>query len=256
MATYKLTLEYDGTGYCGWQVQPNGPSVQGAVESALHRLLGVEIRIRAAGRTDSGVHARGQVASFRADCPVPTNKLAEALNTRLPPDIACRKAEEAESGFDPRHDCVRKRYSYSFLVGSIRPALARRQFWHLKRPTSITAMQDAASLFVGSHDFTSFCNQERAGEDNIRTVDRSELIVHPTDDVGNTALTFVIEGRSFLYNMVRAIAGTLADVGAGRFRPEEIGALLERRERSCAGQGAPPWGLCLEWVKYPNDALD
>ncbi|MCC8180492.1 MAG: tRNA pseudouridine(38-40) synthase TruA [Planctomycetes bacterium] len=249
----RVTVEYDGSAYAGWQVQNNAVSVQEKMETALERLTGTAARVRAAGRTDAGVHARGQVAAFPVPAAFPIEKLAEAMNSRLPDDIAVVAAREADAGFDPRRHCVMKQYSYSFAAGRLRPALAQKRCWHVKWPLDLAAMQTAASAFVGTHDFTSFANQERAGEDNIRTVDRCELISLADDYAGRRQVVLYIEGRSFLYNMVRAIAGTLVGVGAGRFSPGEIPALLAAKSRAVAGQSAPACGLCLEWVLYPGD---
>ncbi len=242
----KLTLEYDGTNYAGWQVQTNAPTVQAAVEAALARLTGESLRIQGASRTDSGVHARGQVAAFNTTCNIPLAVFAEALNTRLPADIAAVGAEEVPAEFDPRRRAVRKQYNYVIRNSPLRRALDRHQVWTIRRRLDREAMRRAAEFFLGTHDFTSFSNGECAdrGEANVRTIDRSELLID------GDLLTYVVEGRSFLYNMVRAIAGTLVDVGAGRFAPEAIPDLIARRDRQAAGQGAPPHGLCLMWIKY------
>ena len=253
MPTIKLTLEYDGGAYAGWQCQPNAPSVQSALEAGLARLTGENIRARGAGRTDAGVHARGQVAAFTTNVDIPIERFARALNTRLPADIAAVRAEPVPFDFDPRRHCLKKQYVYTFLSGDIREALGRGRAWQVKWPLDIKKMQTAAGYFLGTHDFTSFANQERAGEDNLRTVERSEVIALPPDRFGRKYLLFVVEGRSFLYNMVRTLAGTLVDVGAGRFSPEELPEIMARKNRAAAGQGAPPWGLCLEWVIYPGE---
>ncbi len=253
MRLYRITLEYDGTAYSGWQIQKNAPSVQEALEKAASRLAGQAVRVKGAGRTDSGVHARGQTAALILPAAIPVEKIPEALNSRLPDDIAVTAARTAAEGFDPRRDCLMKQYSYSFTFGPVRPALGNKRSWHVKRRLDIPAMQKAAGLFTGLHDFTSFCNRELAGEDNRREVARSVLVPLPPDRAGRGRLVYLAESRGFLYNQVRAMAGTLYGVGTGRFRPEVIEDLFALRDRACAGESAPPWGLCLEWALYPGD---
>lgn len=249
----RATVEYDGAAYNGWQIQKNGPSVQEALEKAVARLSGSEVRVRGAGRTDAGVHARGQTAFFPLPASIPLEKIPEALNSRLPSDIAVTAVREVAEDFDPRRHCILKQYSYSFTIGSLRPALGDRRSWHVKWRLDVDAMRGAAEHFLGTHDFTSFCNRELAEKDNTRTVDRCELVELPPDWTGRRRLVFLVEGRSFLYNMVRALSGTLVGVGAGRFSPEDIPRILAARDRALAGQSAPPWGLCLEWTLYPGD---
>jgi pseudouridylate synthase I len=253
MKRCRITVEYDGSRYCGWQVQKNGPSVQEALEKAASHLTGESERVKGAGRTDAGVHARGQTAVLSIPDGLPVEKAAEALNSRLPDDIAVVAAREAPDGFDPRHDCILKQYSYALTTGSIRPGLENRRSWHVKWTLDVSAMERAAGFFLGTHDFTSFCNRELAGGNNVRTIERSELLVLPPDPAGRGRLVYLVEGRSFLYNMVRALAGTLVQVGAGRFAPGDIPGILGEKDRAKAGMSAPPWGLCLEWTLYPGD---
>ncbi len=254
MSQCRVTIEYDGTRYHGWQVQANAHSIQAEMERALKLLTGEEIRVRGAGRTDAGVHARGQTASFPMPAAIPLAKIPAALNSRLPDDIAVVAAREAAGDFDPRRHCVMKQYSYSITAGQLRPALGCRRSWHVKWPLDPDAMRRAAAAFLGDHDFTSVANRERAGEDNLRTLERSELVAADPDPAGRPRFVYYVEGRSFLYNMVRAITGTLVAVGSGRFSPDDIPAILQARDRARAGQSAPPWGLCLEWTLYPGDA--
>lgn len=249
----RLTVEYDGTAYNGWQIQNNAPSVQAALERAASRLAGGPVRVRGAGRTDAGVHARGQVAVVELPAAIPVEKIPEALNSRLPDDVAVTAAAGAAEDFDPRHDCVMKQYSYSMTLGPVRPALGDRRSWHVKRPVDVDAMIAAAGAFLGDHDFTSFCNRELAGRDNVRTVERSDIEELPPDRAGRRRLVFRVEGRSFLYNQVRAMVGTLYGVGTGRFAPSGIADIFAARDRAAAGESAPPWGLCLEWVLYPGE---
>ncbi|MDR1613307.1 MAG: tRNA pseudouridine(38-40) synthase TruA [Planctomycetota bacterium] len=250
----KATIEYDGSAYGGWQIQKNAPSVQEELEKALFRLSGAACRVRGAGRTDAGVHARGQVAAFAIPEGIPIERLARAMNSRLPDDIAVVEAVPVDHAFDARRDCVLKQYSYAFTLGQIRPALDRRRSWHVKWRIDADAMGEAASYFAGTHDFTSFANREREDGNNVRTIERSVVSKPVTDLSGRTSLVYKVEGRSFLYNMVRAIAGALVEAGIGRIKPEDIPGILGARSRAAAGRSAPPWGLCLEWVLYPGDA--
>jgi tRNA pseudouridine38-40 synthase len=244
MRQSKIIVDYDGTDFCGWQVQPHGRSVQAELEAALLRLTGETIRVGGAGRTDAGVHARGQTAAFLTAAPIPIANFAAALNSRLPKDIAARSAEEAAENFHPRYDAKMKWYRYTLFCSPMRPALERRYVWHLKFPLDFSAMTAAAAQFIGRRDFTSFSNQDRAGEDNVREVTKCAL-------TRSGEKVFIdVEGRSFLYNMVRNIVGTLVDVGCGRFAPTAIPEIFAARNRAAAGQGAPACGLCLERIDY------
>lgn len=250
----RFTVEYDGTGYNGWQVQANAPSVQAALEKAASHLAGCPVRVKGAGRTDAGVHARGQVAIAVFPSSLPVAKIPEAMNSRLPDDVAVTAAAEVDETFDPRRDCTLKQYSYSFTLGPVRPALAARRSWHVKRPVDVGAMMAAAELFCGNHDFTSFCNRELAGGDNCRFVERSELSETDADAQGRRRLVYRVEGRGFLYNQVRAMAGMVYGIGTGRFALDDVAGIFAARDRAAAGESAPPWGLCLEWIMYPGEA--
>ncbi len=253
MTRCRITVEYDGTRYNGWQGQKNATSIQAALEKAVERLTGTPQRIQGAGRTDAGVHARGQTAVLTLPDGLPVDKVPEALNSRLPADIAVTAAREVDQTFDPRRDCILKQYSYSFTTGPLRPALGNCRCWHVKWKLDVDAMRQAAGLFMGTHDFTSFCNRELADKDNTRTIERSEIRTLEPDAAGRQRHVDMVEGRSFLYNKVRALLGTLVGVGAGRFKPDDIPAIMAQKDRAKAGQSAPPWGLCLEWTLYPGD---
>lgn len=240
----RLLLEYDGTDYRGWQVQPNGPTVQEKVEAVILRITGEAVRVAAAGRTDAGVHAAGQVASFLTHSALPVATIARALNALLPRDIAVLSAEEAAASFHARFSATGKRYRYSILNRPGRPALDRRAVLHVARPLDVEAMRDAARCLVGTHDFSSFrCNSGK-DDDPVRTVRavsverRGELVV------------IDIEALSFLYKMVRSIAGTLIAVGKGTIPPGEVAAILAARDRRRAFPTAPAAGLCLISVSY------
>ena len=242
----KITIEYDGTAYSGWQVQPNAVTVQSRLEEAVTRLTGEEVKVYGAGRTDSGVHARGQVATFRTVSDIPIENFARALTSRLPRDISVRAAEEVSPDFDPRHNAKLKLYRYQIYASSIAPAIGRQYLWHVCWELDISRMQQACRIFEGEHDYTSFSNQERNNPEanNIRTVTSCQL--SSKDNI----ITIDVIGRSFLYNMVRNIVGTLVDVGRGRIPPECIPNIFAARNRQLAGQGAPANGLTLEWIKY------
>ncbi len=242
----KLTIEYDGTNYAGWQVQPNAVTIQSRLEEAVKRLTGESVKVYGAGRTDAGVHARGQVATFRTQSTIPLNNLARALTSRLPKDISVRKAEEVAITFDPRHGAKMKLYRYQIYASKIAPAIGRQYLWHIGWELDIEKMRQAARYLEGEHDYTSFSNQEcnNSEANNIRTVDRCKL------DYQDNIITIDVMGRSFLYNMVRNIVGTLVDVGRGRIAPEAIPAIFAARNRQHAGQGAPAQGLTLEWIEY------
>lgn len=249
MACYKLVVEYDGTAYGGWQVQPNAKSIQGMLEAALERLTGSPQRVQGAGRTDAGVHARGQVARVVVPESIPPDRVALAINSRLPKDIAVRCATGVDPAFDPRRDAKMKLYRYTLHVDPIRTVLGRQYCWHISRPLDVEAMRVACRHFEGTHDFTSFTkvDSDTPPEANVRTIDRCTLLQD------GCRIQVDVQGRSFLYNMVRNVVGTLVDVGTGRFPPSAVPGMLEARDRCCAGQGAPACGLCLEWIRYDGD---
>lgn len=249
MPKIKITVEYDGSAYSGWQIQPNGPSIQQELQMALSFLTKEDIKVYGAGRTDAGVHARGQVAVFTSEAAIPPDKFAQALTSRLPKDICVRESCEVPADFDPRYGAKQKLYRYCVYANSIRAAVGRQYCWHVKWPLDLQRMREAARLLEGEHDFTSLSNQERnhPGMDNIRTVDSCRI--YPTEEIP-ALLRIDVQGRSFLYNMVRNIAGLLVDIGMGRIEPSTIPEILAARDRSRAGQGAPACGLCLEWIRY------
>ncbi len=246
MRNIKLTLEYDGTGYQGWQVQPHGPSVQGAVISAIGQLTGgEEVRLTGASRTDSGVHARGQVANFSTSSALPVVVFQRGLNALLPPDIAVVHAEEVDDAFDARRGASYKRYVYSVLARPFPSPLLRRFSWHVPRSLDVEAMREGAAFFIGEKDFTSF---RAAGSDAPHSV--REVFSVDIAKAGGGLIVIEVKGRAFLRHMVRIMAGTLVEVGLGRMRPERVGEIIEARDRSAAPRTAPARGLCLEEVVY------
>lgn len=245
MPVVKLVLEYDGTRYVGWQVQPNGPSVQAEVERALETLHKAPRRVTAAGRTDAGVHALGQVASFFEREPLPLSAYLQGMNALLPPDVAVRAASLEPDGFDARRSASGKRYRYRIENGPVRAPLSHRAAWQVFRPLDAAAMRAASVHLLGRHDFACFQAADCACAHAVREVTCCEV----TGEVGGR-IDLVLEATAFVKHMVRNIAGTLCEVGLGKRAPESLRALLLTRDRSLAGPTAPPQGLTLEEVYY------
>jgi tRNA pseudouridine38-40 synthase len=245
----KLTLEYDGTSFVGWQVQPNGRSVQEELEKGIARLCGEPVRVTGAGRTDAGVHARGQVASLCSPRELPLKAWTAGLNALLPDDLACVRAEIAPEGFDARRWARGKRYSYTILQTQVRSPLQRDRAWEIRRPLDLEAMRRAAPALVGVHDFSAFRAADCPARTTVREIRRMEIRQDgPRIDV-------VVEATAFLKHMVRNIVGTLVEVGHGRREAGSLAALLESRDRAQAGPRAPPHGLFLDEVFYlPGNA--
>jgi tRNA pseudouridine38-40 synthase len=241
----KLVLEYDGTRYVGWQVQPNGPSVQAEVERALATLHKAPRRVTAAGRTDAGVHARGQVVSFPEERPLPLSAYVKGMNALLPDDVAVRAASLEPDGFDARRSARGKRYRYVIENGDTRAPLTRRQAWQLFGPLDVAAMREAAAHLVGRHDFAAFQAADCACDHAVREVRRLDVLGE-----GGGRIELVFEATAFVKHMVRNVAGTLVEAGQGKRPPDSMPALLASRDRTRAGRTAPPQGLCLEEVFY------
>lgn len=245
MPRLKLTLEYDGTEYVGWQVQPNGVSIQTEVEKALRTLLGEAVQVSSAGRTDAGVHALGQVVAFSTTRVLPRKAYERGLNGILPADIAVVRAEAVPDEFDPRRWATGKRYRYQLSNRRVRAPLRRRTHWELFAPLELEPMQQAAQLLLGRHDFSAF----RASDCEAKTPVRELREVAITGREGD-AIWFELEGTAFLKHMVRNVVGTLVEVGRGKREPEWVGEVLESRNRTLAGPTAPPQGLVLVEVTY------
>ncbi|MFO0595976.1 MAG: tRNA pseudouridine(38-40) synthase TruA [Myxococcaceae bacterium] len=245
MPRVKLVLEYDGTNYVGWQIQPNGASIQGRVQMALGELLGAPIQVVAAGRTDSGVHARGQVIAFDSPKALPMKAYWMGLNGLLPDDISVVKAEEVRDDFDPRRWSEGKRYRYLVSNRRTRSPLRRFTHWEIFQPLSVEPMAHAAKALLGKHDFTSFRGAECQAAHAVRELRKVEVHGAPGDEV-----SFVFEGTAFLRHMVRNLVGTLIEVGRQRQKPDWVAEVLAARDRTRAGMTAPPQGLCLEEVFY------
>jgi tRNA pseudouridine38-40 synthase len=246
--TLKLTLAYDGTDFAGWQIQPAARTVQGTVQSILARITGEPVKLVGSGRTDAGVHALGQVASFETSSAHACGVFYRALNADLPDDITVVSVDEAPAGFHARGSARRKRYRYVIHDSGVHDVFARRYCWQLPYALDERAMQRAAESILGTHDFSSFETAGSERESSVRTVFAVDVSRSLADRPFEVHLE--IEADGFLYNMVRAIAGTLVQVGRGA-RPEQwVGEALAARSRSAAGPTAPPQGLFLLWVRY------
>ena len=241
---YKLVLEYDGTRYRGWQVQPAARTVQGEVEAALSRILNTPTRVRVGGRTDAGVHAQGQVASFRAPRSLDPARFRHSLNCVLPADVSVRDVAEVPDSFDPRYDARSRVYRYRIWNRPYPSALYARFAWHVPVPLDRTAMHEAAAVLVGAHDFSSFQGADSVERTPWRIVLRSEI----AQDGG--FLIYDVEARSFARHMVRNVVGTLVDVGRGALSRADFSRIFAARDRGQAGATAPPQGLFLVAVRY------
>src|SRR5574341_415971 len=239
----RATLAYDGTAYAGFQRQGDQPTIQLMVARALEALSGKRVRIVGAGRTDAGVHASGQVIAFDLEWRHALIDLRNALNANLPPDIAVRDVKQADSKFHPRFDAVSRTYIYSAYTAPVRDPLRRHTAWHLTGTPDRKAIEDAARLLIGTHDFRSFGTPPK-GENSVRTVYRAEW----KSRAGRH--TFTITANAFLYRMVRSIVGTLVGVGLGQVTVEEFRGILAARNRAMALPPAPPQGLTLAAVEY------
>lgn len=244
MRRIKLTVAYDGTNYCGWQVQPNGITIEEVLNKALKKLTGEDIVIIGASRTDSGVHAMGNVAVFDTATTIPPEKIAIALNQRLPEDIVIIKSEEVAEDFHPRYCDCSKTYEYHIINTRIPNPTKRLTNYFVSYVLDIEKMREAASYLVGEHDFVSFCNVRTDVENTVRTITALDVLVSGDE------ITIRITGNGFLYNMVRIIVGTLIRVGRGFYEPEKVKEILEAKDRRAAGVTAPAHGLMLMEIKY------
>jgi tRNA pseudouridine38-40 synthase len=254
---WKLTLAYDGTDFHGWQIQPGLPTIQGELSSAIERITGESVLPQGSGRTDAGVHARAQVASFSISAPIPPKNLQRALNRTLPATIRTLGVEHADAAFHARHSARAKTYEYHIFRNEICPPWIARYVYALNWPLDIERMQRAAALVLGEHDFTSFAasdpdltargsdpQDEEAQIENVRTIYSSSF--SPDGDL----LIYRVRGNGFLHHMVRNLAGTFLDVGRGHFAAEDVSGILDRRSRAAAGATAPARGLWLDNVEY------
>ena len=251
MRYFKLTIAYDGTDFHGWQIQANRPTIQGEIVNVLRRITQENVQLHGAGRTDAGVHAFGQVGSFRTQSTLSAGEFQRALNALLPPTIRIAAAEEVGPDFNARWSARGKIYRYRLYRGKVVPPMLWRYVLHYPFPLDEEAMRDAAARFVGVHDFASFAASTGSEEDDKersteREIFSTELVRSPDGE----ELVFTVRGRSFLRYMVRKMVGTLLDVGRSKLQPEDINRLYALKDRSKSGPTVPPQGLCMVSVDH------
>lgn len=244
MRNIKLTLEYDGTNYLGWQKQKVGITIQGTLEEAIKVLTKEEVEVTGSSRTDAGVHAKGFVANFKTNSKIPSEKFREAINHKLPEDIVILKSEEVEEEFHARYNAMGKTYSYSILNRDAPSAIDRNYLYHVKRKLDVESMKEACQYFIGTHDFSAFKTSGSSVKTSVRTI--KELYIEDNNDI----IKIYVTGDGFLYNMVRIIVGTLIMVGSNKIKPLEVKNIIASKEREKAGICVPANGLVLEKVYY------
>ena len=246
MTRWRLTIEYDGGPFMGWQRQDNGPSVQGQVEAAIQRMTGEQAIVHGAGRTDSGVHALAMSAHVDIARPLTGHRLRDGLNALVRPDpIAILAAEEVADDWHARFSCIGRQYEYRILNRRAPPAIRRGHVWHIPAPLDVEAMAAGAAMLVGRHDFTTFRSVQCQSNSPVKTLDRLD-VVRDGDEVRIEAAA-----RSFLHHQVRSMVGCLAMVGRGQWTPDDIKTALEARDRAALGLNAPPDGLYFVKAVYP-----
>jgi len=249
MRNLKLLLAYDGTEYSGWQVQPAAATIQGTLATAIGRVTGEKVLPQGSGRTDAGVHALGQVASFATESPIPAENLVNALNDVLPSAIRVLEAAEMPAEFHARKSAQGKTYRYRIYRGAICPPFVARYVWHYPYPLDEAMMQQVASAIVGEHDFTSFAavDPERGQHEDVSNVRR---IFCSSWERQDDELVYTVRGKGFLHHMVRNLVGTFLLIGKGTLKPADMASILDARSRSAAGATVPASGLCLVSVEY------
>ena len=252
MRRIKLTVAYDGTNYCGWQVQPNGITIEEVLNKAICTLTGEEIAVIGASRTDSGVHAMGNIAVFDTGSRIPAERFSYALNQRLPEDIVVTKSEEVSLDWHPRYQNSLKTYEYHILNTKTPVPTKRLYNCFVSFDLDVNRMRQGAQYLLGEHDFAAFCCIRTNAKTTVRTVTDLQIQQNPLKP---EEITIRITGNGFLYNMVRIIAGVLIRVGRGFYEPEKVLELLEGRERKKEAVTAPPQGLCLMEIVYENDGF-
>ena len=245
MRNIKLTIEYDGKDFNGWQKQPNKLNIQGTIEQAIKSITGEDVELNASGRTDAGVHALGQVANFKTNSQIPIEKFAIAINSRLKKSIVIKKAEEVDERFHSRLNCKRKTYRYIINNSPEGTAIYRYLETHIPQKLNVEKMKEAVKYFIGEHDFKAFKASGTSSKSSVRTI--YEAKVYKRED---GRICIELTGNGFLYNMVRIISGTLVEVGLGKIKPEEITQIINDGKRENAGKTLPPYGLFLVKVEY------
>lgn len=243
---YALKIAYDGTNYCGWQVQLNKPTVQGELQNAINSAFGVQAKVCASGRTDSGVHALAQVAHVDLPLSIQGEKLADALNAHLPEDISVLASREVDKSFDANRSAKKKTYCYTMYCSPRRNPMNERYALRIDGEPNVSAMREAAKLFVGEHDFKAYC----ASGSQVKTTVRTVYSIDVLNEGG--LLKIVVCGNGFLYNMVRTLAGTLLWHACGKLAKEDIVRSFESGDRKAVGKTLPPKGLCLMSVEYAD----
>ena len=256
MRNIKLLIEYEGTNYCGWQIQPECETIQGIIESSLSKITKVDTDVIGAGRTDAGVHALGQAANFRTDSRMTPDEFKSALNSLLPRDIVIKHVEEVDESFHSRYDAINRVYHYTILNSATPSAFLRNNVYVISRPIDVELMNTACEFLMGTHDFSSFGSASDPVRSTVRNIKHARWYVFDSQcsviDEGckHHLIQLRIEANAFLRGMVRAIAGTLLEVGLGKIAPEKIKDILEMKDRSSAGPSLPAKGLCLVRVDY------
>jgi tRNA pseudouridine38-40 synthase len=240
----RLLLAYDGTPFLGWQVQPQGPTIQSILEEALSRITGHETKVKGSGRTDAGVHALGQVANFHTTSRMAPGAFVSALNSMLPPEIAVLAADEVEPSFDAQYSAVEKTYRYRVFNSRIRSPFEHRRSWQVPVELDLEPMRGSGTHLIGIKDFSTFRAVGCVASSPIREV--KDIVISRKGAI----ITFELTADGFLRHMVRNIVGTLVEVGRGRFTAEQVAAMLAARDRERAGIAAPPYGLYLLRVSY------
>lgn len=251
MRNIKLVIEYDGTNYCGWQIQAGVNTIQGVIESCLTTIVKAETQIIGAGRTDAGVHALGQVANFRTNSKMTTEQFKIALNSTLPKDIIIREVDEVDYNFHARYSAISRTYEYTIINGTTPSAFLRNYAYLVPKPLDFNLMADACPILLGIHDFSSFASGSDPLDNFTRNVTEARCWIQDNEyRYTGKIIKFRISANAFLRGMVRAIVGTLIEIGKGKIMPDTLKEILEARDRSKAGYNVPAKGLCLVRVDY------
>ena len=244
MRNIKLTIEYDGKDFNGWQKQPNKLNIQGEIERAIENITGEKVELIASGRTDAGVHAMGQVANFKTSSNISIEKIPIAINSQVKNSIRIQKAEEVDEKFHSRYNCKKKTYRYVIDNSKYGSAIYRNISYHIPMKLNVNEMKKAIKYFEGEHDFKAFKSSGTSSKSSVRTIYSANIVTE------GTSIGIDLTGNGFLYNMVRIIVGTLVDVGLGKIKADDIPKIIESKDRTKAGKTLPPQGLMLLSVEY------
>lgn len=244
MRNIKLKLEYDGTNFCGWQKQLNGRTVETVLQSSIEKIVKEDIKLIGCSRTDSGVHAKEYITSFKTESKIPSEKFKDAINTKLPKDIVVLSSEEVAEDFHPRYHTKGKTYCYTILNSELPKAIGKDYLYHFKWKLDVDKIIEASKYFIGTHDFNAFRSLGGSVKTTIRTI--WDIRIEKDEEI----IKIYVSGDGFLYNMVRIIVGTLLQVGRNKIEPAEIESIINEKDRKKAGKCAPAEGLCLEKVFY------